>query len=68
LYGVDGKGKADLFDMIFVAETEGGEYVEFGINDVRGWMWEEFVEEVEELEEEIDEIDESEEEVEIEVI
>jgi hypothetical protein len=54
LYGVDGKGKADLFDMIFVAETDDGEYVEFGINDVRGWMWEEFVEELEELEEEDD--------------
>jgi len=52
IYGVDAKERANLFDMIFVAETEEGEYIEFDIADVRNWMWEEFVEEVEEWKEE----------------
>jgi hypothetical protein len=45
LYHVDAVGKAVMFNMIFVAETNKGEYVEFSITDVRNWMWEEFVEE-----------------------
>jgi hypothetical protein len=48
LYGVDGTGKVDMYDMIFVAEADDGEYVEFSIADVRKLMWEEFVEEIEE--------------------
>jgi len=46
LYGVDATGKVDMYDMIFVAETDDGEYVEFSIKDVRNLMWEEFLEEV----------------------
>ena len=52
LYGLDGTGRVDLSDMIFVAETDDGEYIEFSINDIRNFMWEEFAEVEEELEEE----------------
>ena len=55
LYGVDGMGKAYMGGMIFVAETDGGEYVEFSINDVHDVMWNELVEVEEELEEEEEE-------------
>ena len=52
LYRLDGTERVDLFNMIFVAEADSGEYIEFSINDVRNFMWEEFAEVEEELEEE----------------
>jgi hypothetical protein len=50
LYGVDSKGKAYMRGMIFVAETDGGEYIEFDMNDVHDVIWQDLVEVEEELE------------------
>jgi hypothetical protein len=52
LYIVDAKGRVAMADMIFVAEIDNDEYVEFDIGVVREMMWDDFVEE--ELEEEDD--------------
>jgi hypothetical protein len=61
LYRVDSTERVNMFDMIFVVETEEGEYMEFSITDVRNWMWSDFIEEVAEIWEEDE--DEGEEEV-----
>ncbi|MCI4407686.1 MAG: hypothetical protein JHC26_01250 [Thermofilum sp.] len=52
LYGVDSAEKAYMRGMIFVAETDEGEHIEFSINDVHNVMWDDWVEVEEELEEE----------------
>jgi len=57
LYGVDGTGRIDMSNMIFVTEVDDG-YVEFSIADIRKWMWDEFVEEMEGDEEEEEDVDE----------
>jgi len=61
LYGLDGTERVNLSDMIFVAETDSGEYIEFSIRDVHKLMWEELAEVEEELEEESEDIVEVEE-------
>jgi len=55
LYGIDSKEKVYMRGMIFIAETNEGEYVEFSISDVHDIMWDDFVEVEEELEEEEEE-------------
>jgi len=52
LYGVDAKGGVAMADMIFVAKTDNGEFIEFDIGVVREMMWDDFVEVEEELESE----------------
>ena len=58
LYYIDSMERANLFNMIFVVETEEGEYVEFSIVDIRNWMLDEFVEEAEGVWGEEDELEE----------
>jgi hypothetical protein len=45
LYIVDATNRVFMTGMIFVVETEEGEYVELSIADINNWMLEEFVEE-----------------------
>jgi hypothetical protein len=47
LYGVDGKGKANMRGMMFIVETDGGEYVQFDINTIHDIKWQEIEEEEE---------------------
>jgi hypothetical protein len=49
---IDNTGRVDMTDMIFVAETERGEYVQLDILTIRNMSWQEFEEIEEELEEE----------------
>jgi hypothetical protein len=58
LYYVDSTGKAYMRGMIFVAETDSGEYIEFNMNDIHNVKWQEFAEAEEELEEEAEEEEE----------
>jgi hypothetical protein len=52
---IDGTGKVDMTDMIFVAETDDGRYVQMDILTIRRMTWQEFAEVEEELEEEDEE-------------
>jgi hypothetical protein len=52
LDGVDSTGRVDMGNMVFIAETERGEYVQLDILTIRRMMWQEFAEVEEELEEE----------------
>jgi len=52
---IDATGKVDMTDMIFVAETDDGRYVEMDILTIREMEWQEFAEVEEELEEEDEE-------------
>jgi hypothetical protein len=49
---IDRTGKVDMTDMIFVAETDDGRYVQMDMLTIRRMMWQEFAEVEEELEEE----------------
>ena len=55
LDGVDSTGRVDMGNMLFIAETERGEYVQLDILTIRRIMWQEFAEVEEELEEEDEE-------------
>ena len=46
LYYIDTTGKANMSDMIFIAEVGDNEYVEFEIRDVRNVVWGGIVEEL----------------------
>jgi len=49
---IDATGKVDMTDMIFVAETDDGKYVQMDILTIREMEWQEFEEVEEELEKE----------------
>jgi len=52
---IDSTGKVDMTDMIFVAETDDGGYVQMDTLTIRKMMWQEFADVEEELEEEDEE-------------
>jgi hypothetical protein len=42
LDNVDVTGKVDMDNMVFIAETEHGEYIQLDIKTIRRMMWQEF--------------------------
>jgi hypothetical protein len=45
LYYVDNEGKANMRNMIFIAETDSGEYIQLDINAIHDIKWQELEEE-----------------------